>query len=258
MLDPIRERSASNGVEIIPTVVPQSLDDIIQAKKRYGAFSPTLHIDASDGIFAPNKTWLPLSGERLPDAAANEESQTFPKRESLTFPILYEAHLMIDNPLSIGVAFARAGASRVIGHIEAFNNAECAQEAFDMWQKAGAKEVGVAILLATPLDDLAPYMQLCDFVHMMTIAHIGKQGYAFDARSVARVQAVHERYPHLTISTDGGESKDVIDGLAKAGATRFCIGSALAKAKDPAKAYSQLMEAARTASPRERGDAVRS
>ncbi|MEK7156094.1 MAG: hypothetical protein AAB734_04420 [Patescibacteria group bacterium] len=215
-------------LEIIPTVVPQSLDDILAAKKRYGAFSPVLHIDASDGVFAPNKTWLPLSGEKLPDSAA----------------FTYEAHLMITNPLSIGVAFARAGAARVIGHIEAFNNAECAQEAFDMWQKAGAQEVGVAVLLQTPLDDLAPYMQLCDFVHMMTIANIGKQGYAFDASSIERVKTVHERYPHITISTDGGESRDVVDDLARAGATRFCIGTALAKAKDPEKTYSQLLKAA--------------
>lgn len=220
-------------IEIVPTVVPQTLDDILQAKKRYGAFSPSLHIDASDGIFAPNTTWLPLSGEKLPDSATAH----------------YEAHLMIENPLSIGVAFARAGAARVIGHIEAFNNAESAREAFDMWQKAGAQEMGVAILLDTSLDDLAPYMQLCDFVHMMTISKIGKQGYKFDKRSIERVAEVHRRYPQTIISVDGGEAKDNVGDLARAGAARFCVGSSLAKAKDPAKAYSQLMGAARKATP---------
>lgn len=215
-------------IEIVPTVVPQSLEDVVAAKKRYGAFSSALHIDAADGTLALNRTWLPLSGEKLPDAATSR----------------YEAHLMIDNPLSIGVAFARAGAIRIIGHIEAFSNAENAQEAFDMWTKAGAREVGVAILLDTPLEDLMPYMQLCDFVHMMTIAKIGKQGYKFDDRSIARVQEVHGRYPQTTISVDGGETKDIVDDLARAGASRFCIGSALVKAKDPQKAYTQLTAAA--------------
>ena len=226
----MRSRPASNGVEIIPTVVPLSFEDVVGARKRYGAFAPSLHVDASDGIFASNKTWLPLSGEKFPDA------QT----------IHYEAHLMVDNPLSIGVSFARAGATRIIGHIEAFNNAENAQEAFDMWTRAGATEVGVAILLDTPLDDLAPYVQLCDFVHMMTIAKIGRQGIRFEEAAIQRVHDVHERYPHITISTDGGEKEDNIERLARAGATRFCVGSALMKAKDPQKTYSQLISAVTT------------
>ncbi len=214
-------------IEIIPTVVPQSFDDIIAAKARYFAFSKNMHIDAVDGIFAPNRTWMPLSGEKLPEAAS----------------ILYEAHLMIDNPLSYGVSFARAGAKRIIAHVESFNNAECAQEAFDMWQKAGAKEVGVAINFDTRLEELAPYAVLCDFVHVMTIRTIGKQGAPFEEDSIARVADLHLRYPGMTISVDGGAGADSIPRLEEAGATRFCVGTALAKAKDPAKEYSHLLTA---------------
>jgi ribulose-phosphate 3-epimerase len=214
-------------MQIIPTVVPKTFDDIVAAKLRYSTFVSSLHVDATDGILTSEKTWLPMSGEKLPDA------QT----------VYYEAHLMIENPLSVGVAFARAGARRIIGHVEGFKNAECAREAFDMWQRAGAEEVGVAILLDTPLQELAPYAQIVDFVHVMTIARIGKQGYVFDERSIARIQDIHVRYPNITISTDGGETEDNIDDLARVGVSRFCIGSALAKAKDPAKTYSRLMGA---------------
>ena len=220
-------------IEIIPTVVPQSLDDVVAARERYGAFAPSLHIDIVDGIFAPNKTWMPSPVEKLLDASI----------------INYEIHLMVENPLQIGLTFARAGASRIIGHIEAFPNAECAREAFDMWQKAGAKETGIAILLDTPLEEITFYLDLCDFVHLMTIAKVGRQGFKFDERSIERVAEIHTRYPHVTISVDGGETKDTVDDLARAGATRFCVGSALAKAKDPEKAYAQL----RNAASRERG-----
>jgi ribulose-phosphate 3-epimerase len=213
--------------EIIPTVVPASFDEVVAAKNRYSAFATQLHVDATDGIFAPQKTWLPMSGERLPDA------QT----------LLYEAHLMINNPLSIGVTFARAGAKRVIAHVEAFHNAEHARETFDMWQKAGITEIGVALLLDTPLQELMPYMTLCDFVHVMTIAKVGRQGFKFDERGIDRVRDIHARYPDIVISTDGGETAENVDDLASVGATRFCIGSALAKAKDPAKEYSRLLNA---------------
>lgn len=216
--------------EIIPTVVPQAFADITEARKRYAGFAPSLHVDATDGVFTPNQTWLPLSGEKLPDA------QTF----------FYEAHLMIDNPCSIGLSFIRAGAKRIIGHVESFHNAESARETMDMWQKAGATEIGVAILLDTPLQELTPYSSLCDFVHIMTIAKVGRQGFKFDTRGIERVREVHERYPDFQISTDGGETVENVDDLAAAGATRFCIGSALAKAKDPQKEYVRLLNAAAT------------
>ena len=78
-------------VEIIPTVVPKNFEDVIAAKEKYSSFASALHIDAADGVFAPNTTWLPAPGDSLPD------HQNY----------LYEAHLMVQNPLSVGIAFAR-------------------------------------------------------------------------------------------------------------------------------------------------------
>ncbi len=223
--EPVRPRPVSNGMrEIIPTVVPQSFDDVVAAKNRYSGFATQLHVDATDGTFTSGRTWSPMSGEKLPDA------QT----------LFYEAHLMINNPLSVGVAFARSGAKRLIGHVEAFHNAESARETFDMWQKAGVTEISVAILLDTPLQELRPFIPLIDSVLVMTIEKIGKQGASFDERALARIQEIHARYPDIIIASDGGVSNKNVDALESAGATRFCIGSALAKAKDPAKTYAQL------------------
>lgn len=212
--------------EIIPTVVPQSFSDVQEARRRY-AFAASLHIDATDGIFAQHRTWLPLSGEKMPDAGS----------------VAYEAHLMIDNPCSIGLSFARAGVRRMIAHVEAFHNAESARETFDMWQKAGAEEIGVAILLDTSLTELMPYIPLVDSVLVMTIEKIGKQGAAFDERALARVAQIRSRYPDILIASDGGVSGKNIDALEAVGASRFCIGSALAKAKDAEKEYSRLLNA---------------
>lgn len=219
--------SLKSMADIIPTVVPKTLDDVVKARKRY-PFAASLHVDIADGIFAPNTTWAISPTEKLPEAAAAN----------------YEVHLMVQNPLQAGLSFARAGASRIIGHVEAFDHAERAQEAFDMWQKAGAKEVGIAILMETSLEELTFYVGLCDFVHMMTIATIGKQGIPFDPRSIERVATLHKRYPHITISVDGGESKDTIGQLLDAGATRFCVGSALSKAKDAEKEFARLQKIA--------------
>jgi len=211
---------------IVPTVVPQSLENVAAARKRY-AFAPSLHIDIVDGLFAPNVTWSVQPGEKLPDAAGME----------------YEVHLMVQQPLQAGVSFVRAGARRIIGHVEAFDHAEQASEAFNMWRTAGAQQTGIALLLSSPLDELHMYLQLVDFVHVMTIAEVGKQGFAFDSRSIERVAMIHARYPNTTISVDGGETAETVDDLKRAGATRFCVGSALTNAHDPAAEYARLQAA---------------
>lgn len=216
----------SHGVEIIPTVVPQSIEDVIRVREKFGAFSSALHIDAADGVFAANTTWMPAPDEKLPNADI----------------VVYEAHLMVENPLLIGVAYARAGAKRVIGHVEAFSHAESAQEAFAMWKGAGAEEVGVAILLTTSVDTLLPYLDLCDSVLFMTIASIGVQGIPFDERGIERIKEFHKRHKHMVIAVDGGVSESNIKTLARAGATRFSVGSALSKSKDPAAAYDKLAQ----------------
>lgn len=213
--------------EVIPTVVPSSLEEVVQARNAYAPFASALHIDAADGRFAPNTTWMPHSGEKLPEG---------------TF---YEAHLMVENPLAVGVMFARAGAARIIGHVEAFANAESACETFDMWRGAGAKHVGLGILFATPLQELAPYISLCDCVTVMTIARIGVQGIPYEERAVERIKTLHERYPKLTISVDGGVSKRNVAELAHAGAARFSVGSAIAKSADPQKVYDDILAASR-------------
>lgn len=214
--------------EIIPTVVPQSLADVSSARERYAFTTPNLHIDIADGVFAPNTTWKIGPLERLPESGS----------------AVYEAHLMVTHPLQTGIAFVRAGAKRVIAHVESFDHAEQASEVFDMWQRAGVQEIGIAILLSTPLEELPFYVQLADFVHVMTIEKIGKQGIPFDTRGIDRVAQLHAKYPDLMISTDGGGTHDTVESLAKAGARRFCVGSALTKAKNLEKEYSRLLQAA--------------
>ncbi|MBI5457097.1 hypothetical protein HY969_05155 [Candidatus Kaiserbacteria bacterium] len=214
-------------IEIFPTVVPNSLGDIAVARERF-PFAPGLQIDAANGSLAPNTTWIPEPDEKMPDSAH----------------VMYEAHLMIENPLTAGLSFVRAGAKRVIGHVEAFSNAESARETLDMWKKAGAKEVGLGVLLQTPLESLEPYLDICDFVLFMSIATIGKQGIPFDERGIERVKLFHKKHSDVPIAVDGGVSETNIKLFVKAGATRFSVGSAISKSDDPAGMYEKLLKLA--------------
>lgn len=210
--------------EIIPTVVPASFDDLAVRLNIVRGFARLVHIDAVDGKFAPNTTWLPQAGERIPGQNS----------------LLIEAHLMVADPLEIGVAFVNAGASRIIAHREAFTDSAAVVEAFDAWKMAGAQEVGLALKLETPPESITEVASRCDSLTLMSIAHIGQQGATFEPSSIERVRAFRERYPQLTIAIDGGVSEATIVELAKAGASRFCVGSALSSSPDPAAVYNKL------------------
>jgi pentose-5-phosphate-3-epimerase len=75
----------------------------------------------------------------------------------------------------------------------------------------------------------------------MSIATLGKQGAPFDERIFERIEILHARFPAAVISIDGGVSVTNIERLAKAGARRFGVGSAITKAPDPKVAYTQLL-----------------
>ena len=215
-------------IEIIPTVVPQDISDVEAAQKRYASFAKAIHIDACNETLAPNDTWLPKEGDRLPKCGSTT----------------YEAHLMIAEPLEIGHAYIRAGASRLIAHVESFSSIDQARGTIDAWRSGGAKEVGLAALLETPLEALEPLAQLCDVVLLMTIAHIGKQGSPFDRRGIERIVALRHTFPKLCIAADGGISESVIDVLVRSGASRLCVGSAIVTAQDPAQVFRSLNERA--------------
>jgi len=218
------------GIEIIPTIVPSSFDDVALWSGRFKDYAAWVQVDLGDGKFVSNTTWSPAEGE------------TLPYRKKLN----YEFHLMTEEPRELGLACIRAGASRVIGHIETFSYTNGAREALNAWKGAGA-EAGLALLIDTPFSSVEPLLASCDVVLLMSIAALGKQGAPFDERIYERVRTFHARYPDAIIAIDGGVSEKNIAKLAQAGASRFSVGSAIAKAPDPAAAYAQLNRLAENA-----------
>ena len=211
-------------VEIVPTVVPDSFADVSAAFERVRSFSPALHIDAADGTLAPNMTWVPASGERLPEAAV----------------FTYEAHLMMSRPDAAVRAFLAAGVTRIVVHAEAFHNGEAAHGMFTAWRTQGARSITLALLIDTPLDVIESFRSHIDGIMLMTIGSIGRQGIPFDDHSFGRVAELASRYSDIAIAVDGGVNETNIAALARVGASRFSVGSALATAQDPAAAYRRL------------------
>ena len=199
--------------------MPHALSDIEATAARYSSFAPILHVDFADGVFAPNTTWMPAHDSRFTN-------------------MQWEAHLMVAAPKELGLACIRAGASRVIGHVEAMNDVE---NTFTAWKNAGAQECVLGTLFDTPTESLAPHIPLCDALMVMCITAIGVQGLPADPNASAHVANIRARYPNMLIEVDGAISEHTISALARAGASRFCAGSVLSKSADPAATYQMLL-----------------
>ncbi len=223
-------------IEIVPTCVARDVSDIVQCTQTTRVFTQALHIDVDDGLFAPHLTW--------PYTRAGVFE---PFDLSALAGISAEVHLMVEEPREIGVAFARAGASRIIGHAEAFPDATAAHGALDAWRQNGASEAGLGLLMATPLEVVEPLVPACDIVHLMSIATIGTQGIPYDPSAPARIAAFHAKFPNTIISVDGGVSEKNIANLVRAGATHFGVGSAIMRSESPASAYARLKSLAESA-----------
>lgn len=214
---------------IVPTIVPGSLADIKKTSEKYASFTDFFQIDVADGKFAPNTTWIPGESDKLPGEFS------------------YEVHMMVSEPRTVGAAFAKAGAHTLIGHIETLQNPADAKKIFNEWRTGGVESIGLAVLLQTPIEALEPYLPFADFVLFMTIARIGVQGFPFEKNSIAKIAAFKEMHPDTVVAVDGGVSEKNIAALARAGATRFGVGSAISRSDNPAEAYERLKTLAESA-----------
>lgn len=190
------------------------------------AYASWIHVDVMDGDFAPNSQW--------PEVHADMQSAVLPQDVSI------EAHLMVREPLHLGTLFARAGAGRVMAHIEAFPEGAGASDALAAWKGAGAREAGLAIRIDTSISALASVASLCDFLQVMSIAEIGYQGKPFDERAISRVEELHALYPDMMVGVDGGVSEENVEALVRAGANRLVVGGAIMQSDNPEKAYADI------------------
>lgn len=227
--------SSVKRVEIIPTCVPMSERDLEACEKAISSFADWIHVDVGDGAFSPVATW--------PYRAQGVVGEFDLSR---LWGLSVEAHLMVEEPRELGLRFARTGAFRVVGHVEAFGDTTEAYGALDSWRRAGA-EAGLGILLHTPFEVIEPLVAACDFVHMMTISSIGTQGIPYEPSAPERIAEFHARFPDTLISVDGGVSESNIADLVRAGARRFGVGSAISKSANPAAAYEALKALAESA-----------
>lgn len=182
------------------------------------------HLDVMDGRFVPNISF----GFPIVDAV----------RSIATKPL--DVHLMIRHPQTYVERFCKAGASMLSFHLDATRDDP--EPILGIIMDQGVKP-GLAINPNIPVEKLFPYLDLCDFVLIMSV-YAGFGGQAFIEETYGRVERMKAEIVSRGLSTrievDGGVNPKNAPSLIAAGADILVAGSSVFRAADPAAAIAAM------------------
>ena len=182
-----------------------------------------LHLDVMDGAFVPN-----ISFGAGVIAALRPHSKLF-----------FDAHLMIEKPERYIKDFIKAGADGITIHAE---STEYVAEVLTAIREAGLK-TGLAISPDTPAEAVAPYLELCDMILVMTV-YPGFGGQKLIPEALQKATAIRGMLAAkgitANVQADGGIGAANLKAVLDAGVNVVVAGTAIFGAADPAKAIADM------------------
>lgn len=162
-----------------------------------------IHLDVVDGFFAPNVTW------------GNPR-----ELKEIKTPLNIEVHLMVEKPESKIETWLKAGAKRLIVHVEAFSDPSFILDKAKLY---GA-DVMVAINPNTSIDTMAPYLTNINFFQVLAVDP-GIAGQKFQEKVLEKIKFLRERAPAAKIEVDGGINPETAKMVKDAGADMVASAS---------------------------------
>ena len=186
-----------------------------------------LHLDIMDGHFVPNISYGPDWVKKLRPHSK----------------MIFDAHLMVEEPDFLLDSFAKAGADYLTVHVEAVRHLD---RTLARIRELGMKP-GVALNPATSLSLLEEALPLADLVLVMSV-NPGFGGQKFIPYALHKVERLADIRRSLgldfLLEVDGGVTVGNAGAVAAAGADLLVAGSAVFGQPDPAAAFRQVQQAA--------------
>jgi ribulose-phosphate 3-epimerase len=224
----ISDEYAQSMNDIVPALPPASWDELNTTLDQLHDSAPWFQIDVCDGIFVPTRSWPMNPNDRTHFAKLVRGDEGLPHWQDFNF----EVDLMVHAPENQLSSWISVGVRRAVVHLESHHDWSLVKEA-----AGDALELGLGIDLDPPYEKLASYVPRVDYLQIMGIAKLGKQGTEPDERVYALLTKVRADFPDVTIQIDGGVKLENARRLLDAGADRLVVGSKIVKAEVPKDEY---------------------
>lgn len=203
---------------IVPTVLATTPEEYKESLQRVHTFATRIHVDLSDGSFAPNQTlgadkiWWP------------QEWQT-------------DIHAMVADPSQYIDLLLSLKPHMITFH------AEVKGDLLSILQtvKMGGVKAGIALMRSTVPSDVAPLIEAADHVLVFS-GDLGKYGGTASLMQLEKVRLIKNINSGAEIGWDGGVATENVFSLSQGGVDVLYAGSAIQRAADPQAAYELLVK----------------
>jgi len=198
-------------IKLAPSILSADFARLLEdVKKVEDAGCEYLHIDVMDGHFVPNITIGPGVIKSL--------------RKNVN--MVFDAHLMIENPDNYIKEFVDAGCDMIVVHQEACKHLHRTIQNI----KSFGIKAGVALNPATPIETIKHVLEDVDMVLIMTV-NPGFGGQSFIEGMIPKIKELKEiidsKNLDIDIQVDGGIKPDNVAKVVDSGANIIVAGSAI-------------------------------
>ena len=202
---------------VAPAILAETPEDFNASVQRVAPFAQRVHVDISDGEFAPTFT-----------VGAGQVS--WPGNWQV------DIHAMVARPSQHLQTLVELKPSLVIFHAEV--EEDLAPTLYQLKQ-LGIK-AGIALLRTTVPKSVAPLIEIADHV-MIFSGTLGQYGGVASLMQLEKVRLIRNSHPEVEIGWDGGAMVENIFSLSQGGIDVINVGGAISRSDEPEAIYQRMV-----------------